>query len=409
MKKFCIYLGLQIKRMAKSFPAIFLMTVLLAGGFGLLAWMQVKISQNEPGKQKVSLGVVGDAEDSYLGFGIYALEHLDSSRFTVAFVYLEEEEAQKELERGGISGYIRIPDGFVQSVVSGENLPVTFVGGGSQAGIGTELVHELSDTISEMITETQTGIYSMQEFYLEQDVLESIYEDTDKLNLRYFDVVLSRENIYQIKNVAGDQELSTGGYYLCAAFLVFLLVWGMNCGGLLVKKDPALEKMLSAGGIGSGMQTGGEFLAFLLLMGTNCFGIMAVLTVFAGKFRLPVRELESGRTMLTFALGSWPVLLCTAALLFFLYSLVEGLISGLLLNFLGAVCLGYLSGCFYPLSYFPKTVQKTADFLPTGIGMRYMERYLVQKQYVGELWKLLAYALVFFLLSVYIRKRKLMR
>lgn len=409
MKKFCIYLELQVKRMANSFPAIFLMTVLLAGGFGLLAWMQVKISQDEPGKQKMILGVVGDTEDTYLGFGIYALEHLDSSRFELSFAYLEEEDAKKELERGRISGFVKIPDGFVQSVVNGENLPVTFVGGGSQSSIGSELVRELSDTVSEMITETQTGIYSMQEFYLEQDELETIYEDADRLNLRYFDVVLSRENIYQIKNVAGGQELSTGSYYLCAVFLIFLLIWGMNAGSLLVKKDMALGKVLSAGGIGAGIQTGGEFLAFLLLMGANCLGITVILAVAAGKVRLSAEELENGGAVFSFILGCWPVFLCMASMLFFLYSLVEGLISGILLNFLGAVCLGYLSGCFYPLSYFPQTIQKIASYLPTGIGMKYMERYLLQRQYTGELWKLLAYTVLFFGTSVYIRKQKLMR
>lgn len=409
MNKFWIYLKLQMKRMAKAFPAIFFMTLLLAGGFGLLAWMQIKVSQEEPGKQKVALGIVGDTQDSYLGFGIYALEHMDSSRYTLDFVYLEEKEAKKQLERGKLGGYIRIPDGFVDSVVSGENLPVTYVSGGGQGGIGSQLIRELSDTISEIITETQTGIYSMHQFYLNQQELETIYKDTDRLNLQYFDRILSRENMYRIELVAGQQEISAGGYYLCAAVLIFLLVWGMNGGSLLVKKDMALGKVLSAGGMGPLVQTSGEFLAFFLLMAANYTGIAAVAAVIADKGNIPVPELESGAAILRFALGTWPVLLCAAAMLFFLYDLVEGLISGLLLNFLGAICLGYLSGCFYPLSYFPKTIQKIAAYLPTGIGMDYMGKYLQQRQYSDEMWKLLVYTALFFVLSVYIRKRKLVR
>ena len=199
MKKCGIYMRLQLKRMGKVFPAVFLVTVLLSVGICLLVWMQLSVDSQDEKRQKIVLGVVGDTRDSYLGFGIYALEHLDSSRFTISFSELTEEEAVIQLESGKISGYIRIPDGFLDSIVSGQNMPVTFVGGGAQRGIGTQLMMELSDTVSEVITESQTGIYSMQDFYLEQGAIERIAEDADRLNLRYFDVLFSRENMYRIE------------------------------------------------------------------------------------------------------------------------------------------------------------------------------------------------------------------
>ncbi|NCC43694.1 MAG: ABC transporter permease, partial [Clostridia bacterium] len=230
MKGFGIYLKLQIKRMSKSFPIIFLMTLLLAGSFGLLAWMQMSISQNDEGKQKVALGIVGDAKDSYLGFGISALEQMDSSRFTVSFVMFDEEaKAKRQLEDGKIGGYILIPEGFVDSVVTGENLPVTYVAGGGQGGMGSQLIRELAESVSVMITETQAGIYGMQNYYIENDVLDTLYEDADRLNLKYFDVVLGREKMYKIETFSDTGGLSIAGYYVCALLLVFLLLWGMNC------------------------------------------------------------------------------------------------------------------------------------------------------------------------------------
>ena len=138
MKKFGIYMRLQLKRMGKVFPAVFLVTVLLSVGIGLLVWMQLSAGRQDDNRQKIVLGIVGDTRDSYLGFGIYALEHLDSSRFTISFSELTEEEAAIQLESGKISGYIRIPDGFLDSIVSGRNMPVTFVRGGAQSGIGTQ-------------------------------------------------------------------------------------------------------------------------------------------------------------------------------------------------------------------------------------------------------------------------------
>ena len=85
MKKCGIYMRLQLKRMGKVFPAVFLVTVLLSVGICLLVWMQLSVDSQDEKRQKIVLGVVGDTRDSYLGFGIYALEHLDSSRFTISF------------------------------------------------------------------------------------------------------------------------------------------------------------------------------------------------------------------------------------------------------------------------------------------------------------------------------------
>lgn len=411
MKKFLIYLKTQIKRMSRSFPIIFLMTLLLAGSFVLIAWMQMKINQeNEDGKQKVALGIVGDTGDSYLGFGISALEQMDTSRFTISFVMLDDEkEAKKQLENGELGGYILIPEGFVDSVATGENLQATYVAGGSQGGIGTELIRELAEAASVMITETQTGIYSMQQLYLEQGETDILYQDADELNLKYFEVVLGRENMYRIETFSDTKDLSAAGYYLCALLLVFLLLWGMNCAALMVKKDLSLEKMLQAGGFSVGLQTFGEFVAYLCLMAANYAGIIAIAAVVLRGSGITLGEIRGAGDLLRFAAGAWPVLLCISALQFLMYTLVNGLISGLLLNFIGAVTLGYISGCFYPLSFFPKTIQNIASFLPTGIGMDYMGNFLQQKACGVQLCGLLSYAALFFAAAWWTKKRKLER
>lgn len=409
MKHFIAYLKSQEKRMMQSFLAVFIMTLLLMGAFGLLAWMQLKINNTDKEKQKVPLGIVGDTEDTYLGFGIYALENLDSSRYTLKFEYLEENEARNKLEKGKLAGYVRIPDGFVESVVSGENLPVTYVFGGSQQSLGGQLIEELSDTISAGITETQAGIYSMQEFYLNQGELEEIYEDVDTLNLRYFDLILSREEIYQVETVAGGHQLSVSGYYLSAILLVFLLAWGMNGGALLVKKDQSFSRVMASRGMGILIQTGGEFLAFILFMGCNYIGITGILLVCAEIFKVQIPEIPGVGGLFRFFAGCIPVVLCVGAMIFFLYTVVDSVISGLLLNFLGAIGLGYLSGCFYPLSFFPEEIQKVAAVLPSGVAMEYMKRLIWQRNTGEQAVELLLYAGVFLCAAVLVNRRKLQK
>lgn len=409
MRKFIAYLKIQLKRMTKTLPAIFFMTLLLGVGFGFLIWMQFRLDRDDSGKQKIALGVVGDTEDSYLGFGIFALENMDSSRYTLTLVKMEEKEAVRQLEYGKISGYIRIPDGFVDSIVSGENMPVTYISGGSQGGIGSQLIRELAVAVSVLITESQAGIYTMQELYMDQNALETIYKDTNLLNLRYFDVLLAREKMYRVEEAVGADACSAAGSYLCAAVVVFLMMWGMNGGVLLIKNDMALGKLLSAGGMNVWAQAGGEFAAYLCTMTVNFLGLAAAAITAAGYFHLTVPEAGSVLELIRFAAGSWPVLLCTASMQFLFYSLVSGIIGGLLLNFVGAVVLGYLSGCFYPISFFPSGIQKISSWLPAGIGMKYLEKQLQQESGGKMCMLLLVYAAVFFVLAVVVNKRKLER
>ena len=65
------------------------------------------------------------------------------------------------------------------------------------------------------------------------------------------------------------------------------------------------------------------------------------------------------------------------ALLYFLSQCVRSLISGTILALLCAIGLGYISGCFYPISFFPEGIQRLAAILPTGILMEYMQRALL--------------------------------
>lgn len=408
MKRFGMYYQMQCKRVFKSFFSIMLMTLLLAGGMGAVAWLQVHMQQNDESKQKISLGIVGDAYDSYLGIGIYALENLDSSRFTLNFVFFEDEaEAEKGLTDGTVSGYIRIPEGFVDSIVTGENQKVTYVYGGGQAGIGSQLIQELSETISELITESQTGIYSMMDFYRDQGEKDHFYEDMNRLNLQYFDVILAREKMYQLHTVEGRSDLSAAGYYLGAILLLFFLLWGMNGGPLLVSKDTALNKVMASRGMGSISQVLGEFAAYFVLMAANAVVILGVLSAGVRITGISFEEIRSAGDMVRLGFYSLPVVLCFASLHYLLYSFVDSLTAGLLMNFLVSVGLGYISGYFYPLSYFPDFVQRISHFLVTGVSMDYMHQVLQRDRVGMELAGLLLYTILFLAVAVLVKRHRL--
>ena len=90
MTRFPIYFLSQLKRIKRVLPAIMIMTLLLVGCILLIAGGMLQSDSSSEKKQKVQVGLVGDISGSYLGFGITALQHLDSSRFAIEFIEMEE-------------------------------------------------------------------------------------------------------------------------------------------------------------------------------------------------------------------------------------------------------------------------------------------------------------------------------
>ena len=95
------------------------------------------------------------------------------------------------------------------------------------------------------------------------------------------------------------------------------------------------------------------------------------------------------------------------ALQYFLSQLVHSLASGVLLSFCCVAALGYLSGCFYPLSFFPPSIQKISAWTPAGLLMEYLQRILTGDS-VGMLPVLLMlWVLLFVGVSVGVKKFRL--
>lgn len=70
----------QIKRIRKVFPFVFCMTILLTAGILLLALVMQKSDALSERKAKISIALVGNAEDTYLGFGFSAIQKLEIGR-----------------------------------------------------------------------------------------------------------------------------------------------------------------------------------------------------------------------------------------------------------------------------------------------------------------------------------------
>lgn len=407
MERFCKYLYLQIKRVLKALPMAVLFTLLLTG---ILSAVFIMLSGKNQEKQEamiVRIGVTGATDDPYFSGAMRLLEDIDTAQFSLELQMVTEAEAKDLLRAGKLTGYIIIPEGFVDSIITGENKPIKYVSTSGQAGIGTMLTRDVLSVISNLVTESQSGIYGMHTVYRKNGLQDILYEDEFDLNMRYIRYILKRGVLFEVEE-NGTQELSFTSYYICGIWLFLLLIWGISCSPLFSHKNQALQSLLGAKGVTVWAQIAGEYAAYLLLMeGSLLLVVMMLLTgsriagvSFAAFF--PMRGGTWG-----FLWNSIPVLMVVAALQYFLYEVTDGFLNGILLQFLCAILMGYISGCFLPFKSLPESIRGISAFTPAGISMTYLTGRMAGKNEFVQVLQMAGCGLVLLLAAMCVRRYRL--
>lgn len=402
------YFKLQLKSIFKVFPTILLITAVTLFCIGLAGVLAVGKNSDSQGKQKVKIGIVGNLENTYLDIGLYALQNLDSSRFYFEFTQFEEEEAIKKLNNHEISGYLNIPDGFVRSVSRGENLPCEYVTLNSPDNFGTIIAEEVTETVSDILTASQVGMYSMQDVahkYNKKDLGKNI----NNLTTNYANFILNRKTTYTLITTGAADTLSLGGYYVCGMMMLFILLWGISCNRVFSSKKLAFSRMLKISGMKTKNQIMCEYGAYLTVS-VMVLLIFAMITGIAVQFvKVPISELTgiSVFECLLFVVASLPVIIMITMMQTAFYELIPNKIGAILMQFILAVGLGYISGCFYPNYFFPESVQTLAAYLPVGAGFSFLRKVMAGNLTAADIIIVLLYALLFAFLTVRMRERRM--
>ncbi len=383
-------------RAAKHYPIILIFTILLTVSVGIFAINMFQSKDSAESKKKFEVGLVGDLSETYFDVGILAITSVDSSQYYVKFTEMEEEEANKRLRSGELYGYIQIPDGFVQSIVHGENKSLTYVSANSPATFGPVLTNEIIQIVSQLVVQGQNGIYGMIEIADKYNVKGKVYRDAlNDLNMIYIDVVLDREGFYDVTYVGLGDGITFKEYYICAFLILLILLWGISCSALLIKHDMALPRILRSSGYGLRHMVLGDYLPFGIMMCLN-----TVLMLGLGGKVLGI----NGFQMFWNAL---PVIIMLTAMQFLLYEFSSNMISGVLLQLFVTIALSYASGLFYPIYSLPSLIQSCSKVLPTGIAFNYLTEVIQG----GSGWEILPYvwlyAIVFMVLSIVVRLYKI--
>ena len=387
------YFFLQCKRIARYLPGAFLAMLVLLGGLLTAFSVMVQRDAQSADNQKFQVGLIGTADDTFVQMGLTALKTFDSTQLSMEIVEMSEPEARDALEKGSIGAYIVIPENFVDEAMQGRILPLKFVSTIGAASVVSVFKEEVTEVISTLLLESQRGVYGMQGAMKDHDI-GGRGKKIDALAFTYVEYVLARDRTYSLQELGITDFMGLEDYLLCGLTVLFLLLVCLPFAPVMIRKDLSLSRMLAARGQGAVRQALCDLCAYfagLLILLLILMGLAA--PIFGQQF--PHVEL----------LPALPVVGLVAAFSFMLYALSDDLISGVLLQFFLSLALCFVSGCMYPVHFFPVEVQKFAAWLPTGTARSQISQCLTGDE-SAALPLLLSHTLVFSLIGVAVRVRR---
>lgn len=409
MKKVRMYFRLDLKRMIKTVPILivgmFIFIILIAG----LAVINSTIEKN--GKKEfevINVGVSGSKDDKYTNLVIRTVEKMDTVKYSCKFDYCTKEEAESGIKEGVYDVVFIIPEDYVKGFMHGENKTVEVRSGKGQTGITSYIMKQLSKVAENLVIKTEANIYSLQDFYNEK-APEKEREALIDLNLEYFKRILARSSSFFIEEVDVTDGMSMAVYYFCDAIVLIFLFMGLQCSKLLQKNDLTMERQLCVSGLNSLGQVTARWIALMIT-----FFVMYLLFSLAVTVIMPFAEknqfiITNGIYSSFFIrlLKAAVMLIPACAFILFVYELFEDTAGGVLCLFVLIIGLGFMAGCFYPLSFMPEPVRILSSFTVTRAMFCYVSGCISGEISTGWMLVLFLHTALFFVTTVILRKRKM--
>ena len=383
----------QLKRGLRLLPGLIVVAALLFACLSLAFSSIVKTSQEE-NTTRFQIGMVGAVGDTYLELGIAALQMMDATRFSMELVSMDEDTAAAALNKGQITAYVVVPEGFMEAAFAGKMMPIAFVSSANAANFTTFIKEEITAMVSDIVLSSQKGSFGVGDALASAGQSHLSGKHVAESSIEYVKYVLSRGKVYNATALGISSDLTLFTYMLCGLSVLFFLLCSLPFAPYLIKKDLALEQLLWTRHCSPWKQILCEWSVFFLF-----------LMIPAGFLLLVLGQAQPLAPGAFFT--ALPAFFALSAMSFFLFRLSRDLISGVLLPFFVNLSLAFLSGCIYPVYFFPVLFQKLSAYLPTGLARTQISACLTGKALPETSLFLMAYGIGFLVLSAFLRRRKL--
>ena len=381
------YFWIQIKRLGRILPIVLCVMAVLFGGI-YFAYKSLVTQWSDPSKfGTISVGVVGTANERMLNLGLNALQSIDASDVSVKLVPMEEPQANASLQNGSISAYVVFPEGFMDNAVTGTIKPLRFVSAAGGENIVSMVKDELTKAIANVLLVSEKGAFAVGDVLEEHGREDIQWDKVNELALSYAAKIMDRTEVYVVEELGISEGLSFEDYLMSGLSVVFLFFMTLPFVAVFVKEESSTEQLLKSKRVGAFKQVLCELMAYILFM--------LLLTLF------PLVLLK--KFSLAGVLQILPVVFCVVSISYFIYSLTRDLLSGVLLQLITAVALCFVSGCMYPVYFFPVSVQKLSRYLPTAMARNHIAGFITGNETTENILPMVGIGFGFVVLAVLIR------
>ena len=400
--KHLLFMLFQLKSVCRDLPRLLIcfvalaLVILIAGVCG----NSILNSKNTP--LNIKVGTVIPEDDSRVSFGVTMLQSMESINEVCTFEEMDLDTAKEKLEKGEIAFIAYVPEGFVDSILHGENTP-GYVITPENANTETLLFCSVLDAGCHTFSYVQAGIYSVSDFLRDEGFsrsqMKEVEEDANMFYLRY---AFNRSKFFNHINVSATGNTSVAGYYLCSGIILLVLLCSLTLGRHFSKHSTEVMCGLKRCGINSAYIKFTELLTVSLVF----FGIIGSILLI-GRFTFLKTFLHMN------ALGFMAVFAIIASIVSFIMffnSFGTNKLASTLAVFLLTAVMMYVCGRFVPSAYLPDAVTSIGKFMPLTQWAEGLESALFAKIPVVCLLLNLGITGVFYggsLLSEYIRGRAL--
>lgn len=348
---------LEIKRFVGMLPFVLLETLLfglIAVGVGIYASKAVYADKVIG---KIKAGVVAEGEELMTKMLVQFVQSMDSLEGTVSLELLSEEEARKQVEKGELYGAVIIPDGMVDSILSGENLSPSILLGDGYNQAETLVFAQLAQTGAKLLTTAQAGIYAADAFCMEKGMQDRLQHTEDYLNEAYLGYALGRASVFHREEVTAIKGTSFSDYYGISFVFAFLSFAGLSFGRCVQVKVCSRKKMLCLKRLFIGEQYLMETGAFAFVF--SFFGMLVSLPVFFILSHSKDSTFHAAGTWF-FLTGMWLVLACFLKMLI---QITGNSAGGIGVCFMVLLAFIFASGGFLPPAFLPVWMEQAGSRL----------------------------------------------
>ncbi len=412
MVKFKDYLIIQYKRIFKLLPGIVAMILVVAALLGAAGIALMYSDAYNEEQQRYKLGVVGNTDDEMISLGVYMIGTLDESRYMIELVeYDDEETARAAMRQAEISAYIVITEEFSDALNAMTNdAKLKYYATSGQKGISNVMMDEIAAIATNIIVYSETGICTLRELMKEEGLPKEVrHESIDNLFMVYIASLMTRTNVAEITELGLSDGLSTPAYYFAGILSFFMLLLSFCAISFFLGQKNAQYKFMSSKGITAPFQVVAEYIPFLtinVICTAVTLGVMYTVMRF-GIFSIEELEADTVGGMISFGASLLPVCVMFSALGFMIFEILIGVINKILVAFMLYIGMGYVSGYFYPKTFFPGIVQRIGELLPSGIAFTYMGQVLKYDHVMNYIFVMFVYTIIFLIVATILRQQKI--